>query len=164
MCGGIMLHTDGAVTINPGGSGGWAFVATFPDGKVMSQSGGMNKTTNNRMEMLAIIKGLEAIEPYQIITVYSDAKIVVTPMQGGFPRQWRLDGWRRKGGQIANQDLWRRLLDAVDRHALVNWEWVKGHSDCQLNSECDRLAREASRNGPWPTDAKYEQQVATMFD
>ena len=129
----IKIYTDGACSGNPG-PGGWAAVIVV-DGKVERLSGGEDRTTNNRMEMLAAIEGLEAMPASSTVTVFSDSRLLVNTMTLG---------WKRN----KNRDLWGRLDDAVSARR-VSWQWVKGHSSDVLNQEADRLAvLESKRRGP----------------
>ena len=125
----ITIHTDGACVGNPG-PGGWAAILV-EDGSKRSVQGGQEKTTNNRMEMLAVIKGLEAVPASSKVTVFSDSQYVVNTMTRN---------WKRK----ANQDLWPRL-DAEVAKRDVAWQWIRGHAGDPLNEEADRLANMESR-------------------
>ena len=129
----IEIYTDGACSGNPG-PGGWAAVIVA-GGKLERLSGGEDRTTNNRMEMLAAIEGLEAVPPSSDVTVFSDSRLLVNTMT---------QGWKRN----KNRDLWNRLDDAAAGRR-VRWQWVKGHAGDPLNGEADRLAvMESKRRGP----------------
>ena len=134
----VTLYTDGACSGNPG-PGGWAAILQWR-GKEKVLSGGEKLTTNNRMELTAVIRGLEALkEPCQV-TVYSDSRYVVEAMTEGWALGWRARGWKRRGsGEAKNPELWARLLELAETHRL-SWVWVKGHADNELNARCDALA------------------------
>ncbi|MFM1830532.1 MAG: ribonuclease [Planctomycetota bacterium] len=133
------LFTDGACSGNPG-PGGWAFLLRGPgvEGTV-ELSGGEQGTTNNRMEMLAVIRGLEAIPAGSTVRLVSDSEYVVKGLN-----EW-LDGWKARGWRTAarkavkNEDLWRRL-DALRATHRLRPEWIRGHNDHPENSRCDALA------------------------
>lgn len=139
----VTLYTDGACSGNPG-PGGWAAILQWR-GKEKVLSGGEKLTTNNRMELTAVIRGLEALrEPCQV-TVYSDSRYVVEAMTEGWALGWRARGWKRRGsGEAKNPELWARLLELAETHRL-SWVWVKGHADNELNARCDALAVAESR-------------------
>ncbi len=139
----VTLYTDGACSGNPG-PGGWAAILQWR-GKEKVLSGGEKLTTNNRMELTAVIRGLEALrEPCQV-TVYSDSRYVVEAMTEGWALGWRARGWKRRGsGEAKNPELWARLLELAEAHRL-SWVWVKGHADNELNARCDALAVAESR-------------------
>ena len=120
----IEIYTDGACSGNPG-PGGWGAVIVA-DGKIERLSGGEGRTTNNRMEMLAAIEGLQAVPASSAVTVFSDSRLLVNTMTLG---------WKRN----KNRDLWERLDDAAAARR-VSWQWVKGHAGDPLNQEADRLA------------------------
>ena len=126
----IKIYTDGACSGNPG-RGGWAAVVVDGDKRVIH--GVEDNTTNNRMEILAAIKGLEITEEGSVVTVYSDSQYVVNTM---------VKGWKRK----ANLDLWARL-DKISESRNVSWEWVKGHSGDPLNEEADHWAAWSAGTG-----------------
>lgn len=130
----IILYTDGAAQGNPG-PGGYGIVLKCGE-YVREMSGGFALTTNNRMELMAVIVGLEAIKWEQAdVRVYSDSTYVVKAVN----EHW-LDGWVRKGFKgKKNVDLWMRFLEVYKRHS-VSFIWVKGHADNPLNERCDRLA------------------------
>ena len=108
---------------------------------------GYKMTTNNRMELLGAIVGLEALSRACTVDLYSDSTYVVNAMSKGWLQGWQKRGWKTSSKQpVKNQDLWRRMLDAVDGHE-VRWRWVKGHSGDPENARCDTLAV-AAANGP----------------
>jgi ribonuclease HI len=139
----ITLYTDGACSGNPG-PGGWAAILRWQDReKVLS--GGEALTTNNRMELTAVIRGLEALKEPCEVTVYSDSRYVVEAMEQGWALGWRARGWKRRGsGEAKNPELWQRLLELAEQHRL-RWVWVRGHGEDELNRRCDALAVAESR-------------------
>ncbi len=139
----VTLYTDGACSGNPG-PGGWAAILRWQDHeKVLS--GGEKLTTNNRMELTAVIRGLEALKEPCEVTVYSDSKYVVDAMEQGWALGWRAKGWKRRGSEEAkNPELWARLLELGETHRL-RWSWVKGHAEDETNARCDALAVAESR-------------------
>ncbi len=133
------MYTDGACSGNPG-PGGWG--AVLMSGKHRKELfGGSRETTNNRMEMMAVIRGAEAIKRGDSIDIYTDSKYVMQGMT-----EW-VEGWKKRGWKTAakqpvkNVDLWQRLEQALERHQ-VNWHWVKGHSGVAENERADELARQ----------------------
>lgn len=136
----VRLVTDGACSGNPG-PGGWGALLVCR-GKERSLSGGEQATTNNRMELMAVIRGLEALKRRCRVEVVTDSRYVmdgITRWMAG----WRRNGWKTAGRKpVKNQDLWQRLDEAVNAHE-VRWRWVKGHSGHAENERVDQLAREA---------------------
>ena len=138
----LYAYTDGACSGNPG-PGGWGAVLIARDGdtvvKERELKGGEAHTTNNRMELLAAINALETLSSASTLTVVTDSSYVkdgITKWIYG----WKAKGWKKKGGEIKNIDLWQRLDEARGRHD-VTWEWVKGHAGHPENERADELAR-----------------------
>lgn len=144
----VELYTDGAAKGNPGPGGYGAILRHGTNEKELS--GGFFHTTNNRMELLAVIAGLEALKvPGCEVTVVSDSKYVVD----AFRQNW-IGGWKRRGwAKVKNPDLWKRLLRAMEPHQ-VQYTWIKGHNDHPENERCDRLAVAASQ-APTEQDLGY---------
>jgi ribonuclease HI len=141
----VDLFTDGAAKGNPGPGGYGAILRSGAHEKELS--GGFYHTTNNRMELMAVIVGIEALRSGCSVRVVSDSKYVVD----AFNARW-IDGWKRRGwAKVKNPDLWKRLLKAMEPHQ-VRFEWIKGHNDHAENERCDRLAVAASLN---PTEQDY---------
>jgi ribonuclease HI len=139
----VTLYTDGACSGNPG-PGGWAAILRWRDREKIL-SGGEALTTNNRMELTAVIRGLEALKEPCEVTVYSDSRYVVEAMEQGWALGWRARGWKRRGsGEAKNPELWQRLLELAEQHRL-HWVWVRGHAEDELNRRCDALAVAESR-------------------
>lgn len=136
----VVLYTDGACSGNPG-AGGWAAILSFK-GKEKCLSGGELQTTNNKMELMAIIQGLEAVKKNQKVAVFSDSAYVVNAILQGWLSNWQRNGWKNSGGdEVANKELWLRLLSAMEK-LDVEFYKVKGHADNIYNNRCDALARE----------------------
>ena len=150
----VTIYTDGGCSPNPG-PGGYGVVLVFGQHR-RELAGGYRRTTNNRMELMAPIRALEALkEPCQV-DLFSDSQYVVNGMMKGWARRWRTNGWRRNGKEFAeNADLWSQLLDLCERHS-VRFEWVRGHSGHIENECCDRLAAQAIRHAELSVDAGYE--------
>lgn len=139
----VSLFTDGACSGNPG-PGGWAAILRYGEHE-RELSGGESDTTNNRMELLAVIKGLEALSRPCRVKLYSDSKYVTDALIKGWAKGWRSRGWMRTGNQPAlNPDLWERLLKLCEYHNVAPI-WVKGHADHPENTRCDALAVAASK-------------------
>ncbi len=139
----VEIHTDGACSGNPG-PGGWAAILAWK-GRQKEISGAEPETTNNRMELLAAIRALEALKRPMRVRIYTDSEYLRRGMT-----EW-LEGWKRRGWRTAgkkpvkNRDLWERLDELCRRHR-VEWRWLKGHAGDPLNERADRLAREAIRH------------------
>lgn len=139
-----MIYTDGACSGNPG-PGGYGAILFFGEHR-KEINGGERNSTNNRMEILAVIKALELLkEPCQV-KVYSDSAYVVNCFQQGWIHGWMRNGWKNSKKQpVENQDLWKQLWELMQRHN-VEYVKVKGHSDNEFNNRCDELARAAIRS------------------
>lgn len=136
----VEIFTDGACSGNPG-PGGWGVILRYGDAE-KELSGGERETTNNRMELTAVIKGLEALKRRCKVKIYSDSSYVVNGIEKGWARSWKENGWRKKDKKPAlNADLWDRLLSLLDLHEY-EFEWVRGHAGHPENERCDRLAVE----------------------
>jgi ribonuclease HI len=150
----ILLYTDGACSGNPG-PGGYG-VVLLQARQRRELSGGYRLTTNNRMEMMAAIVGLTALESPSQVTLYSDSKYLIDAVVKGWAKKWRANHWKRNTKEKAkNPDLWGQLLDLNERHQIT-WTWVKGHSGHPENERCDRLAVQASRQANLPRDEVFE--------
>jgi len=134
----ITLYTDGACSGNPG-PGGWGAILRYGE-QEKELSGGDPATTNNRMELTAVIEGLKALREPCAVTVYSDSKYVVDGITKGWAVGWRSRGWIKADKSPAlNPELWGELLDLCMAHE-VSFHWVRGHADNEYNNRCDRLA------------------------
>lgn len=139
----IRIYTDGACSGNPG-PGGWGTILIY-EGFKKELSGGEAVTTNNRMELMAVIAGLEALKEPCDVTIYSDSKYVVDSINMGWADKWQKNSWmRNKKEKAKNPELWERLFQAMERHK-VNFVWVKGHDENEYNNRCDKMAVEQSR-------------------
>ena len=144
----VIIYTDGSARGNPNGPGGYGVVMRFTDSKgVLHEqelSAGYKKTTNNRMELMAVIAGLEALKRPCEVEVHSDSKYIVDAFNQHWIDSWLKKGWKRSGNEkVKNVDLWKRLLAAKEAHR-VSFIWVKGHAGEDLNERCDRLATDAA--------------------
>ena len=139
----VTLYTDGACSGNPG-PGGWGAILEY-NGYEKELSGGENPTTNNRMELTAVIRGLQALKEPCIVELYSDSKYVIDALEKGWAAGWKKKGWIKSDKKPAlNPDLWAVLLSLTERHTL-HYHWVKGHADNPKNNRCDELAVEESK-------------------
>jgi ribonuclease HI len=144
----VQLYTDGACSGNPG-PGGWAYVLKHPaTGKMREASGGEASTTNNRMELTAVIEGLSALSKPTNVLLYSDSKYVLDGLEKWIVN-WKRNGWRTASKEpVKNVDLWQ-ALDAMRLRHDVSFHWVKGHDGHPENERCDQLAVIESRKfGP----------------
>jgi ribonuclease HI len=135
----VELFTDGACSGNPG-PGGWAFLLRHPrSGKAVEQSGGEHETTNNRMELTAVIEGLSALTRPSVVELYSDSQYVLKGLNEWMPG-WKKKGWRTASKQpVKNVDLWKQLDTLKDGHE-IRFHWVKGHAGHPENERVDELA------------------------
>ena len=134
----VEMFTDGACSGNPG-PGGWGTILRFGSAE-KELSGGEPMTTNNRMELTAVIRGLEALKEPCRVTVTTDSRYVVDGIEKGWAKSWRARGWVKSDKKPAlNPELWGRLLDLLDQHE-VTFRWIKGHAGHPENERCDRLA------------------------
>lgn len=135
----VELWTDGACAGNPG-PGGWAAILVHPSGKNKEMSGGEKESTNNRMELMAIICGLEALKRRCRVHVHTDSSYVLNAFEEGWLESWKQRGWKTAAKKpVANRELWERLDKQVSRHE-VRWVKVKGHSGVHYNELADQLA------------------------
>ena len=150
----IEIYTDGACSGNPG-PGGWGAILMYGTHK-RELSGGEADTTNNRMELMAAIVGLEALNRPCQVELYSDSKYLTDAFNQHWIDSWVAKGWNRgKSGPVKNIDLWKRLLKAKEPHQ-VKFIWVKGHAGHPENEKCDALATSAADGGNLMTDQGLE--------
>lgn len=136
----VVIYSDGACSGNPG-PGGWAAILDYR-GTVKELSGFDPETTNNRMELLAVIKGLLALKERCLVEVYTDSAYIHNAFSKGWIIAWQNNGWRTAAKKpVENQDLWKLLLNATKSH-VVKFFKVKGHADSEQNNRCDQLARQ----------------------
>ena len=151
----VTLYTDGACSGNPGVGGYGAILVHIDSNGVKHEkefSQGYKLTTNNQMELLAVIIGLEALKKPCDVTVYSDSKYVVDAFNNKWIDGWIAKGWKTAGKTpVKNVDLWKRLLEATKQHD-VEFIWVKGHAGHEYNERCDSLAVSASKKNLLKTD------------
>lgn len=144
----VRIYTDGSARGNPDGPGGYGTILSYTDSKgqehIRELSAGYKKTTNNRMELMAAIVGLEALNRPCAVKLYSDSQYLVKAFNEHWIDGWIKKGWRRgKNEPVKNVDLWKRLLKAKEPHD-VTFIWVKGHDGHEQNERCDYLATSAA--------------------
>ncbi|NLT95564.1 MAG: ribonuclease HI [Clostridia bacterium] len=156
----VSIYTDGACKGNPEGPGGYGVVLLYTDSNNKTHrkelSAGFRNTTNNRMEILAAVVGLEALKKPCEVDLYSDSQYLVKAIEEKWIERWQKNGWMRdvkKGIKAKNIDLWQRLLKAMEPHK-VTFHWVRGHSGHPENERCDQLATEAASQPNLPEDAR----------
>jgi len=161
----VLIYTDGSSRGNPG-PGGYGTVLLSGDHK-RELSGGFAKTTNNRMELMAVIIGLEALNRDCQVEVISDSKYVINAMTQGWIIGWKANGWAKKHKQpLKNADLWKRLYLIAQKHDIT-WTWVKGHAGNLYNEVCDELATTAAQEQDLPPDVaylEYEMGESDLFN
>ena len=134
----VELYTDGACSGNPGKGGYCAILIYKAQEKIVS--GGAEETTNNRMELVAVIEGLKALKEKCCVNLYSDSEYVVNAVNNKWLEGWIKNGWRSASKkEVKNVDLWQALIPLIDKHK-VNFIKVKGHSDNEYNNRCDKIA------------------------
>jgi ribonuclease HI len=134
----VTIYTDGGADPNPG-TGGWAAILLDPaSGKTRELSGGERRATNNRMELTAAIRGLESLKRRCRVHLFTDSQYLRKGITQWLPG-WIARGWRRKDGELQNEDLWRRLAELIQLHE-VRWDWIKGHAGNRWNERADELA------------------------
>lgn len=140
----VILYTDGACSGNPG-IGGWGSILMYK-GAEKRISGAEADTTNNRMEMTAVIKGLECLKEPCEVEVYSDSAYTVNAFNNGWVYEWEKNGFKKADNKsVLNVDLWQKLLELIRKHE-VKFVKVKGHADNEYNNICDKLATDAVKN------------------
>jgi ribonuclease HI len=138
----VILYTDGACSGNPG-PGGWGALLRY-NGREKTLSGGEKHTTNNRMEMKAVIEGLKALNKPCRVKIHSDSALIINAFTNGWIENWKKRGWRKSDKKpVENRELWEEIIKAGKPHSL-EWIKVKGHSDNRLNNRVDALAVAAS--------------------
>lgn len=149
----IVIYTDGGCSRNPG-PGGYG-VVMLSGGQRRELSGGFACTTNNRMELMACIIGLEALEGICLVMLHSDSQYVVNGITKGWAKRWKRNNWMRNADEpAANSDLWARLLDLCGKH-YVRFQWIRGHNGNPENERCDVLAVEMTKKKDLPADTGY---------
>jgi ribonuclease HI len=156
----VIIYTDGACSGNPG-PGGYGAVLLFGERR-LEISEGFKSTTNNRMELLAVISALERLNRPCKVVVYSDSQYVVDAVTKRWVYSWQRNGWRRADKKPAqNVDLWQRLLPLLEKHD-VEFKWVRGHNNNVENERCDRLAVAAAQGGDLAIDEGFKKAVGMM--
>ena len=136
----VEIYTDGSCKVNPG-PGGWCSILVY-NKREKVLFGGESNTTNNRMELTAVIKALRALKEACEVVLTSDSKYVIDGLKNGWAESWRAKGWRKADKSPAlNPDLWEQLLCEVSRHTIT-YVWVKGHAGHEYNERCDKIAQE----------------------
>lgn len=154
----IDLYSDGGAEPNPG-RGGYGVVLAW-NGKKKEFSQGYEMTTNNRMELLGVITGLEKLKTKSNVNVYTDSKYVINGIEKGWAKRWKSNNWyRNKKDKAINSDLWERLLDLISVHT-VQFNWVKGHNGHVENERCDCLATQALRSDNLSVDSEFNKPVS----
>ena len=134
----VEIYTDGACSGNPG-PGGWGAILKYKDIE-RELSGGEAMTTNNRMELLGVIRALEALREPCTVELWSDSRYVIDGLEKGWAKSWRSRGWVKSDKKPAlNPDLWERLLELTEQHEM-HYHWVRGHAENKYNNRCDALA------------------------
>lgn len=133
----VAIYTDGACSGNPG-PGGWGAILIY-NGAEKELSGGERETTNNRMELTAVIEALSALKEPCETEVFTDSQYIARAMNEGWLESWKRKGWKRKGGELKNIDLWQKLDALLIKHRVA-FRWVRGHADNEYNNRCDALA------------------------
>ena len=138
----VTIYTDGACSGNPG-PGGWGAILKYGEFE-KELSGGEACTTNNRMELTGVITALSVLKEPCSVRLYTDSQYIVNAINQGWLKSWIAKGWKRKGGEVKNPDLWQDLVKLLDTHK-VTFIWVKGHAENEYNNRCDVLAVAESR-------------------
>jgi ribonuclease HI len=149
----VTIHTDGSCLGNPG-PGGWAAILES-QGTEKELSGGYGRTTNNRMELLAVIEALSTLTRPCSVELYTDSQYVRNAVEKRWLAGWQKNGWKTAAKKpVLNQDLWQRLMPLIETHQ-VRFHWVRGHSGHAQNERCDVLARSAASKSGLPKDTGY---------
>ena len=160
----VHIYGDGACEGNPG-PGGYGTVLLFLGVRAhrLELHGGYRNTTSNRMELIAIIKGLEVLKEKCAVRIFSDSLYVIDALAKGWAVKWRTKGWRlNKRKRAKNADLWGRLLELCEAHEVTAYHWVKGHSGNPVQEHCDRLAKEARSEPNLAHDEQYERDELSV--
>ncbi len=151
----VSIHTDGSCLGNPG-PGGWGAVLTY-GGKRREMSGGYVRTTNNRMEILAVVEALRALREPCIVELWTDSQYVAKAIKEGWLAKWKRNGWQTSAKKpVKNKDLWLLLDPLLGQHD-VRFHWLKGHAGHVENERCDELARACAGSQGLPSDKGFEE-------
>ena len=157
----INLYTDGASSGNPG-PGGYGVILKYLNNQ-KELSGGFRRTTNNRMELMAVIEGLKSIKEKCKVNIHSDSKYIVDAIEQEWIYKWKSLGWKRnKKQKLLNPDLWQELFGLLQKHE-VKLFWVRGHNGHPENERCDYLAVKASQQPDLPADKYFESSPEDFF-
>jgi len=152
----VIIYTDGACTGNPG-PGGYGVVLIYKDRR-KELSRGFRKTTNNRMELMALIAALKTLREKCEVTLYTDSRYVADSINQGWAKRWQAQDWKRsKRERALNPDLWEQLLDLLSEHS-IEVKWLRGHAGTPENERADSLAVQVIKSGPLEIDHVYENQ------
>ncbi len=156
------IYTDGACSGNPG-RGAWAAIVVGPDNSMKEMVRAYTRTTNNRMELRAVIESLRTIPENSKIVVVTDSQYVSHAVNKKWLDAWVHKNWRTSQKKpVANRDLWESLLTLTKKHT-VKFKWVEGHAGHPENERCDELAVEAYTKGPWTADEGYDSTMSTTI-
>jgi len=154
----VLLFTDGASLGNPG-PGGWAAILRWGEHE-KELSAGFLCTTNNRMELMAVIEGLQALTRPCSVQVFTDSRYVHDAIHHGWLKAWQQNGWKTAAKKpVKNQDLWQRLIPLLQSHH-VHFVWIRGHAGHRENERCDALAKKAASGTPLPPDPGMEEDCS----
>lgn len=149
----VTIHTDGSCLGNPG-PGGWCAILDW-NGQEKTLVGGHSHTTNNRMELLAVIRALETLNRPCVVNIYTDSQYVLNAIEKGWLEGWKKKGWKTAAKKpVKNQDLWTQLSKLLEQHK-AKFHWVRGHSGHPENERCDALANAQAGLGELPPDPGY---------
>ncbi len=158
----IKIYTDGACSGNPG-AGAWASLIVDSEGSKKMISGAYKVTTNNRMELMAVIMALQITKEGDSIELYSDSQYIVNAFEKGWIKNWIKRGWQTSQKKpVANRDLWEKLIMLTDKRKFTS-KWVRGHDGHAENEICDQLARDSILNGPFEEDKGYKAESSSLF-
>ena len=153
----VEIFTDGSSRGNPGPGGYGTLLRYRGNTKELSQ--GFHRTTNNRMELMAALIGLESLNEPCLVTLFSDSRYLIDAMTKGWIEGWKQKGWSRGKQPLKNADLWKSLYTASSKHT-ISWQWVKGHAGHPENERCDQLATMAADSEHKIKDTPFEDSEA----
>ncbi len=151
----VRVFADGSCLGNPGAGGYAALVKYASSEPIQELYGGYRKTTNNRMEITAVLKALESLKHPSIVDVYTDSQYVCNAINENWLGNWINNNWRTSNRKpVKNRDLWEQLLSLLKKHQVI-MHWQRGHNGCAENEWCDKWANHAAMRGGWPEDTGY---------
>jgi len=157
---GYKIYTDGACSGNPG-KGAWAAIVKDANGNKREMFQAYSHTTNNRMELRAVVESLQTVPEGSDVVVVTDSQYVANAVNKNWLKSWTLKNWRTSQKKlVANKDLWERVLILLEKYS-VTFAWVKGHEGHPENERCDELAVTAYTKGPWIKDEGYDSAIST---